>query len=227
MMRPLVLYYDSQKMMLQMLLRDILGFGRDYDTLRKDDVDPRRFIHSQNLTHEGKTEILAILDNLESIAPGLLILLQPELLRIALNHEYNVLASTSALIDPSSIEEEEKAKFVSNLCAQGTCSAVYKENSVELFKVLCGEDHGPWRKSPHAKSLGELNAIAVSSFRSTKPQPLDRGEHMAMMVDRGDGSRTWRLVWFPVEVEQSFGWPDTESTLTPSISSDSDLEVES
>ena len=78
----------------------------------------------------------------------------------------------------------------------------------------------------HAKSLGELNAMAVSSFRGTKPQPLDRGDHMVMMVDRGDGSGTWRLVWFP-ESEQSFGWPDTESTLAPSISSDSDLEVES
>ena len=208
-----------------MLLRDVPGFGRDYDTLRTDNVDPRHFIHSPNLTCEGRKEILAILDNLESIAPGLLVLLRPELFQIALNHEYNILPSTSTLIDPFSIEEEERKKFISNLCVQGTYSAAYKENSVELFEVLCGGGHGPWRKSMHAKSLGELNAMAVSSFRGTKPQPLDRGDHIVMMVDRGDGSGTWRLVRRSITSEflPQYAWSYDPLTTISSESTMSDL----
>ena len=193
MVRPLVFYYDRQKKALQTLLREVLGPGTDYDTLRKGGVNPRHLL-PQTLTRERRTKILAILDDLEAIAPGLLILLRKDLFPIMLNHEYNLLDSTNALINPPSIEEEEREKFVSELRAQETYSAAYKENCVELFRVLCGELDGLSKNGVHAKGLTELNAMAVIMFQDTELQPLVRGDHAVMMVDCGNGCGVFRLV---------------------------------
>ena len=193
MLRPLVFYYDRQKKALQTLLREVLGPGTDYDTLRKKSANPRHLL-PQNLTRESKTKILTIVDDLEAIAPGLLILLRKDLFQITLNHEYNILDSTNALIDPPSIEEEEREKFVSELRAQETYSDAYKETCVELFRVLCGELNGPSKNGMLAKGLTELNAMAVIMFQDTELQPLVRGDHVVMMVDCGDGSGTLCLL---------------------------------
>lgn len=201
MMRPLVIYYHNQKNNLWRLLQNMPGLGRDYDILRKDGVNPRDCLDSQYLTPDTRTNILAILDDLETIAPGLLILLRPEFLQIALNHEYGCLPDFSALNNPSSMEEEKRKEFVSNLYAQGTyfvASTYYKENSVELFNVLCGEGNGTWRESMHRKKFGQLSAIAAYEFQYTIPQPARCGDYMVMLIDRGDRSGGWRLVRNPV-----------------------------
>lgn len=170
MMRPLLVHYNIQKRTLRILLRDMSGFGRDYDNLRSDDINPRDFICSSSQKPENQTKILEVLDDLESTASGLLILLRPEFFHIALSHPYNCIPEQSPFSNLLSIEEEERKRIISNLRAQETYSAVYKENSVELLELLCEKGCGPWKESRKGESLGKLVATAVNLLQIT-PQP--------------------------------------------------------
>ena len=207
-MRPLVLYYDSQKKRLRILLQDACGFGRDYDDLRKDGSNPRDLIRASTQL-ENEREMLKVLDNLETIASGLLVLLRPEFIPLAFGNLYNVISSGSSLIDLPSIKEEEKKKFISNLRAHETYSSAYKERSVQLFEALCGEGRGPWKKRTDGKSFGELIETAVNLFKVVRLRALHVDGNIVEMVERSDGSGTcqWSLTHlrlFKVEQPESF-----------------------
>ena len=197
--RPLIAYYRDQKKLFEQKSPRIPYPHRDYDIIRECGINPRDILGSQSMAPIS-SELAAVLDCLEAVAPGLLILLRPDFFQIAFNTEYtdSCLPSNSKLLNIPSFEEEGRKEFVTNLYAHGTHSVAYKECSEELFKILCGEDNSAW-KVPHSKRskcFRMLYANTADMLDYTKMRDLNLGEYTASLVarDKRTDSFGWRYV---------------------------------
>ena len=169
-MRTLLIRYNEKKKDLRTLLLKVSALTGDYDSLREDGVDLRHTKITQNLSFTDKAKVTEILEFLEKVAPGLLIILRPDLLRIALAHEFHLLVDgRNALMHPQAMGKECRERFISLLKGQVENHADYINSCIELFKILCEEDNGPWNTGFKSNTnLRQLHAVYVLLCEATE-----------------------------------------------------------
>lgn len=145
-MRPLLTCYAEKKKVLRAVFQDTdLCF--DYDILREAGVNARLTETFRDLAPDEKAKAAEALDFLEATAPGLLILLRPDLLQVAFTEEYSLLDDDNALVHPQTMDIENRSHFIALLDEQSDNGADDRRVHIELFKILCGEDNGPWSRN--------------------------------------------------------------------------------
>lgn len=220
-MRPLLIFYDSAKQMLLQQLKGRQEFGIDYDVLRERGVNPRLFWPFPDISQEDNAEVATTLEFLETVGTGILILSQPEYLRIALAHGPFALNDCEDLIHQSVItHEHDRNRSVSALCQQAhPQTSTYGEDCVDLFKVLRGEENGPWNIGlKGGRNLRRLQALGMMTCFASETK-FKQAMHLPHLKFNGqnnlqNGLKSWYT--FPVHAERtSSGSLELEDSSAP------------
>ena len=135
-MRPLLNCYANTKQKLQKFL------AADFDTLREAGDNPREVAESlPMLEPHNKREVAELLDVLEGMAPGLLILLRCDLLDVALRHTSMLIDDNNTLLHPQAMDTLTRSRWISLLNKMDQSDGRAR---VEPFNILCVEAKGPW-----------------------------------------------------------------------------------
>ena len=152
-MQHLVIIYDEEKKNVGKLFRGVSReLSADYDMLRERGVNPRFSEFFLKLAPEDDTRLGAMeaFEFLETVAPGLSILLRSDLLRIATMYPDHHIAPDSKFMDAQLLDTESRELIEKELeCKQRTSGGADIETKyIELFEILFGADNGPWRARP-------------------------------------------------------------------------------
>lgn len=147
---------------------------RGYNVLIPDSLPSDVTEMHRQLLRSMPKKISTCVSFLESVAPGLLILMTPDFLRFALKptFAFGSLATGDRFLILTSLGPEERLRY------KGHIQDHFKGGNylLPLFQVLSGEDNGPWSRSLSGGTLKKHQEIIYrmvrkgSSFNSTASQ---------------------------------------------------------
>lgn len=123
----------------------------DFDSQRERGQDVRNTSTIPDISEADRRALESMPEDLrerisfmETVAPGLLILLTPQFVDFALRRSFpfDSLTAEDAFLDLTSMGVEQRAVYKSHFNGHPDCDTVL----LPLFKVLSGEDCGPWSR---------------------------------------------------------------------------------
>ena len=157
---------EKEKLKAEMVAYNVTSLAYDYDYLRESDVDPSAARSSLVgiMSDDLIENVMEGYEYLKDMAPGLLILLRPDFLRVATMYPYHRLSIRDPLMAPQSMcmDKRENFKNLFNVSQVAGDNTNLRAARIDLFEMLCGERGGPWRTdfSADASTFRILHAKA-------------------------------------------------------------------
>ena len=182
-MEHIIVSYGEEKESLKtkMVMHSVTDLANDYDYLREAGINPSVEGPSlmKGLSQDLIEEVMGTHEYLQALAPGLLILLRPDFLRVALAYPYHRLSRHNPLMRPRSMDVDVHESFKNLLSESQAGDGTLRVARVVLFEMLCGEHNGPWRTDfpGNAPKLRTLHADAFMMCKSESICGAQRQRH--------------------------------------------------
>ena len=183
-MEHIIISYGEEKegLKTKMVAHNVTDLANDYDYLREAGINPSVEGPSlmKGLSHDLIEEAMGTHEYLQALAPGLLILLRPDFLRVTLTYPYHRLSRHNPLMHPRSMDVDASLRFKNLLNESQADDNTLRVARVDLFEMLCGEHNGPWRldfpeNAPKLRTL-HANAFMMCKSESTCSAQRQRRE---------------------------------------------------